>query len=1021
MPDVAYTGTYDDDTYSSVRDIDPDVPGPTYLIEMLDGDDDVLFRGSHDAEIYTGFGEDHVRLDWSGLYNVWLDADNDTLDITGTIIDTDFFGPTYISPNVTAYGGDGYDILDISIPQFGTPDPAGSPTFVEVYADGSIYIDYIGTDAGPRQVILYEFEEVRFTDSALFVLPDLIPQDASIDVEATAHNPNGKVGEIRPGDVIDARFITWNQGNGQAPSPLKAAIFLSRSQEFTSDSIIINEFEDSFRVPPSGGLLHASEVIIPVNLGQGEWYVGFTTDHTREITESNDSNNVFIWDEPFYVGGEPEDGVRDPMGTGTRLTVGNDGDGYYVAGAFQENNHLGVDWNGEGGDNTDDGEKVFNIYHGTVSAIIPQAGHPNSVHGWGGVVMVNYTMDDGKGYTAVYAHLENINETLEVGKTIPEGTILGDLDDIDAETSGGPGFSKYTPFWAHLHFEIREGHQDKTLLGAGYGAPEPGNSGTVDDMEYVDITIDEKLVRYFDPIDFAKKYRGKQTSTGIDEAPGETVGTQYTDEFELRTGDTSATLELVADGIDAIIEYLEGGKQFTLKLFEEIKILVGTAATTLNLNPLDGTTILNDTVRFDGGPEGDTVNGGSADRRIIAEGGDGNDTLTGGSRNDIFFGDAGSDTLGGGAGNDWLAGGHGVDSLTGGEDSDIFAFDASHGDGGGEITDLTADDYIFFGNQTATPDFAVDGQDVLVNAVRLVGSASGNVSVFVQAGGGMLSADGAEAIKAALDGGFGALPEDYSHIEFDANGNDAWHHITRAYKAGGVADLTTVKRDNGTSQSIDYDQDESQSWHLIYRNYTAVGRMDTAIVNNDNGTRRNIDFDQDNTYSWASIHRDYTSGGAYDFATVIKDNGARLTIDYDQANTANWSTIQRNYTPDGKYDSATVNFDNGRWQTIDYDQEHNASWSTIYRNYAASGQSDHTTVIADNGSSLTIDYDHDDTQPWWLTYDYFTAGGDLDIRDVHNDDTSRIWTDFDQDDAHPWERHIIEYDSIGNVVNDYFL
>lgn len=57
---------------------------------------------------------------------------------------------------------------------------------------------------------------------------------------------------------------------------------------------------------------------------------------------------------------------------------------------------------------------------------------------------------------------------------------------------------------------------------------------------------------------------------------------------------------------------------------------------------------------------------------LIADGKDGNDTITGNSNNDSINGGTGNDTLNGGDGNDSLYGGDGNDSLNGGNGNDFI-------------------------------------------------------------------------------------------------------------------------------------------------------------------------------------------------------------------------------------------------------------------------------------------------------------------------------------------------------------
>jgi Ca2+-binding RTX toxin-like protein len=68
-------------------------------------------------------------------------------------------------------------------------------------------------------------------------------------------------------------------------------------------------------------------------------------------------------------------------------------------------------------------------------------------------------------------------------------------------------------------------------------------------------------------------------------------------------------------------------------------------------------------VVLDGGDGDDTLDGSAADVRLELFGGAGNDTLLGGSRNDVLAGGDGNDTLTGGKGLDTLSGDAGDDTL----------------------------------------------------------------------------------------------------------------------------------------------------------------------------------------------------------------------------------------------------------------------------------------------------------------------------------------------------------------------
>src|SRR5262249_775815 len=77
----------------------------------------------------------------------------------------------------------------------------------------------------------------------------------------------------------------------------------------------------------------------------------------------------------------------------------------------------------------------------------------------------------------------------------------------------------------------------------------------------------------------------------------------------------------------------------------------------LKVAPLIATNVTNHTVYFNGNDGDDTLDANTADRSVVASGGNGNDTLIGGPADDVLNGDSGNDTLNGGAGNDILNGG----------------------------------------------------------------------------------------------------------------------------------------------------------------------------------------------------------------------------------------------------------------------------------------------------------------------------------------------------------------------------
>ncbi len=133
--------------------------------------------------------------------------------------------------------------------------------------------------------------------------------------------------------------------------------------------------------------------------------------------------------------------------------------GYYNAQRFGNKNplfkgfHLGEDWNGIGGGNSDMGDNIYSISEG----IVFYSGNPGP--GWGNVIRIMHKIKKRNELIyieSLYAHLLKINVT--VGKIVKRGELIG--------TMGNAGGR----WLAHLHFEIR----NKNLpIGGGYSSKIP--------------------------------------------------------------------------------------------------------------------------------------------------------------------------------------------------------------------------------------------------------------------------------------------------------------------------------------------------------------------------------------------------------------------------------------------------------------------------------------------------------------------------------------------------------------------
>lgn len=125
--------------------------------------------------------------------------------------------------------------------------------------------------------------------------------------------------------------------------------------------------------------------------------------------------------------------------------------GYYNAQGFGENQHLGDDWNGTGGGNSDLGDPVYAAATGWVRRADDLKG------GWGKVIRIVHLMveDQDSSYVeSIYAHLNEMN--VEAGTFVNQGEKIGSIGNADGA------------YWAHLHLEIRK--EAGLPIGGGYSS-----------------------------------------------------------------------------------------------------------------------------------------------------------------------------------------------------------------------------------------------------------------------------------------------------------------------------------------------------------------------------------------------------------------------------------------------------------------------------------------------------------------------------------------------------------------------
>lgn len=167
----------------------------------------------------------------------------------------------------------------------------------------------------------------------------------------------------------------------------------------------------------------------------------------------------------FFSGTEAEFPPPELIADGFDFPVGKpDGKGYYNAQGFGKNRHLGDDWNGLGGGDSDLGDPVYCVANGQVVFA-----EDNGV-GWGNVIRIVHYLPDSSRVESLYAHCDTM--LVQKGEWIEKGTQLGTIGTAD-------GYYR-----AHLHFEMRDNLD--LPIGPGYSTKTEG---------------------YLDPAEFIKKHR----------------------------------------------------------------------------------------------------------------------------------------------------------------------------------------------------------------------------------------------------------------------------------------------------------------------------------------------------------------------------------------------------------------------------------------------------------------------------------------------------------------------------------
>jgi murein DD-endopeptidase MepM/ murein hydrolase activator NlpD len=162
------------------------------------------------------------------------------------------------------------------------------------------------------------------------------------------------------------------------------------------------------------------------------------------------------------------------LADGFDLPVGKpDGRGYYKARGMRAHGHLGEDWDGVGGGDTDLGDPVYCIGDGVV--VFARDCH----QGWGNVVIVRHAFREGLGVRNVdslYGHLQKI--LVKRGQPIRRGQQIATI---------GNAHGLYD---AHLHLEVRKN------LAIGMSRDK----------------FAQDMSNYYDPSDFIMSHRHIQSS-----------------------------------------------------------------------------------------------------------------------------------------------------------------------------------------------------------------------------------------------------------------------------------------------------------------------------------------------------------------------------------------------------------------------------------------------------------------------------------------------------------------------------
>lgn len=164
-----------------------------------------------------------------------------------------------------------------------------------------------------------------------------------------------------------------------------------------------------------------------------------------------------------YMAKRQGDWMFVPLCDGFDFPVGKpDGSGYYRSRGLRLKppRHMGEDWNGLGGGNSDLGDPVYSIGHGVVTYAADARG------AWGKVVIVRHAFRDPKSgkvlcCQTLYSHLDQI--TVRLGQLVLGGGQVGTIG-----TNRGM-YPAHLHIELHFNIDVNCGHQGIPKTAQNYG------------------------------------------------------------------------------------------------------------------------------------------------------------------------------------------------------------------------------------------------------------------------------------------------------------------------------------------------------------------------------------------------------------------------------------------------------------------------------------------------------------------------------------------------------------------------